>query len=78
MSITGLDLVRRQVMFEQHDIHNVDWPSLLDAMKKAQSPDISASALQGSKNNGAFFRDTLNQRWPASRRRATRCVSSSW
>jgi len=50
------------VMFEQRDIHNVDWTSLLDAMKKAQSPDISAAALQGSKNNGAFFRDTLNQR----------------
>lgn len=62
VSITGLDLVRRQVMFEQRDIHDVDWTSLQDAMKKAQSPDISATALQGSKNNGAFFRDTLNQR----------------
>jgi hypothetical protein len=62
VSITGLDLVRRQVMFEQHDVQNVDWLSLIGAMKKAQSPNISTDALQGAKNNGAFFRETLNDR----------------
>src|SRR5262249_15507978 len=62
LSITGLDLVRRQVMFEQRDFQSVKWESLMDAMKKAQSPDITAEALQGSKNNGAFFREFLNQR----------------
>lgn len=62
LSITGLDLVRRQIMFEQHDFQNVEWSSLMNAMKKAQSPNITAAALQGSKNNGAFFRDFLNQR----------------
>ena len=62
LSITGLDLVRRQVMFAQQDFQTVKWSSLMEAMKKAQSPDISAEALQGSKNNGAFFRDFLNQR----------------
>jgi hypothetical protein len=61
ISITGLDLVRRQVLFQQHDSKSVNWNSLMDAMKKAQSPDISAGALQGSKNNGAFFRDFLNR-----------------
>jgi hypothetical protein len=65
LSILGLDLVRRQVMFEQHDFQNVAWESLMEAMKKAQSPDISTQALQGSKNNGAFFREILNQRLTA-------------
>src|SRR5262249_53325939 len=30
--------------------------------KKAQSPSMSVNALQGAKNNGAFFREILNQR----------------
>jgi hypothetical protein len=62
LSIAGLDLSRRRVMFEQKDFQRVEWSSLVQAMKKAQSPDISAEALQGSKNNGAFFREFLNQR----------------
>jgi hypothetical protein len=49
-------------MFEQSDFQSVKWASLVEAMKKAQSPDISAAALQGSKNNGAFFREILTQR----------------
>jgi hypothetical protein len=62
LSITGLDLARRQVLFEQRDFQHVQWDSLMEAMKKAQSLNISAEALQGSKNNGAFFREILNQR----------------
>jgi hypothetical protein len=62
MSITGLDLARRQVMFEQRDFRSVEWDSLMQAMKKAQGLNISTEALQGAKNNGAFFREVLNQR----------------
>ena len=62
LSIAGLDLARREVMFEQRDLQHVEWASLMEAMKKAQSPDISTKALQGSKNNGAFFREFLSQR----------------
>ena len=65
LSIAGLDLARRRVMFEQKDFQRVEWASLVQAMKKAQSPDISAEALQGSKNNGAFFREFLSQRLSA-------------
>ena len=65
MSITGLDLARRQVMFEQRDFRGVEWDSLMQAMKKAQGLNISAEALQGAKNNGAFFREVLNQRLSA-------------
>lgn len=62
ISITGLDLARRELSFEQRDFKNVDWPSLLEALKKAQSPNITTTALQGSRGNGAFFRDFLDQR----------------
>jgi hypothetical protein len=61
MSIAGLDLVRRQVIFDQRDFKSVKWASLMEAMKKADSPDISTKALQGSKSNGAFFRDFLDK-----------------
>ena len=62
ISISGLDLVRRQVMFEQRDFQNVKWNSLMAAMKRAQSPDVSMADLQGAKNNGAFFREFLSER----------------
>ena len=61
ISVAGLDLVRRKIIFEQPDFHTVKWDSLMDAVKRAQSPDISTDALQGSKNNGAFFRDYLER-----------------
>ena len=57
--------MRRQIMFEQRGVENVKWASLMEAMKKAQSPNISATDLQGAKNNGAFFREVLNQRLTA-------------
>jgi len=62
LSITGLDLVRHQVIFEEPSIHGPNWQSLMEALKKAQIPELSAQALQGSKNNGAFFREFLSQR----------------
>lgn len=62
LSISGLDLVRRQVMFEQREFERVKWASLMDAMKQAQSLNVSAEALQGAKNNGAFFREFLSRR----------------
>jgi hypothetical protein len=83
ISITGLDLTRRELSFEQRDFKNVDWPSLLDALKKAQSPNITAEALQGSKGNGAFFRDFLDERLSAESDendplRVIIVVTSSW
>ena len=34
----------------------------MDALEKAQSPEISAAALEARKNNGAFFRQFLSDR----------------
>jgi hypothetical protein len=62
LSVTGLDLIRRQIVFNQRDFRSVNWASLMEAMKKAQTPDVSTVALQGAKNNGAFFRDFLGER----------------
>ena len=62
ISITGLDLARREVSFEQRQFRHVEWGPLLEAFKKAQSPGITTKALQGSKENGAFFRDFLDRR----------------
>lgn len=62
LSITGLDLVRHQVIFEEPSIRGPNWQVLMEALKKAQSPELSAQALQGSKNNGAFFREFLSRR----------------
>jgi hypothetical protein len=83
ISITGLDLSRRELSFEQRDFKNLDWPSLLEALKKAQSLNITTEALQGSKSNGAFFRDFLDERLTSSSPeneplRVIIVVTSSW
>ena len=62
LSITGLDLVRHQVPFEEASVHAVNWQRLIEALKKAQSPELNTEALLGSKNNAAFFREFLGQR----------------
>jgi len=62
ISIAGLDLVRHEVLFEQNDFDSIKWPALMDAMEKAQAPEVSAAALEARKKNGAFFRQFLNQR----------------
>jgi hypothetical protein len=62
ISIAGLDLARHEVLFEQNDFESVQWPVLMDAMEKAQSPEISAADLEDRKNNGAFFREFLSDR----------------
>lgn len=62
ISIAGLDLVRHEVLFEQNDFDSIRWPALMDAMEKAQAPEISAAALEDRKNNAAFFRQFLSDR----------------
>jgi len=62
LSITGLDLVRRQLAFHQESSRSLDWKSLLEAIENATSPALNINALAGRKNNGAFFRDYLNER----------------
>jgi hypothetical protein len=62
ISIAGLDLTRHEVLFEQKDFQSVEWRALMEALEKAQIPEISAAALEDRKNNGAFFREFLSER----------------
>jgi hypothetical protein len=62
ISISGLDLSRQEVLFEQNDFRRVNWKGLMEAMEKANSLEISADALEGRKYNGAFFRDFLSRK----------------
>jgi hypothetical protein len=62
VSVTGLDLSRHEVLFEQKDFQKIDWRALTEALVKANSTLISAKALEGRKSNGAFFREVLAQR----------------
>ena len=62
MSMTGLDLLRREIVFEQKNLRRLDWVKLREGFDKAGSSAISATALSGRKENAAFFRDFLDQR----------------
>ena len=62
ISIAGLDLTRHEVVFEQEDFRSIEWAALIEALEKAQTPEISAAALEDRKNNGAFFREFLTGR----------------
>ena len=62
LSIAGLDLLRQAVVYDEADVHGVDWPIFNKALKAAQTPSVSAKALQKSKNSGVFFREFMNQR----------------
>ena len=62
LSVAGLDLARQEILFDQPGVHDLDWQLFAAALKKAQTPEVSAKALQESKNNGAFFRDFVSRR----------------
>jgi hypothetical protein len=62
LSISGLDLTRREVLFEQEDLVSLNWRGLADAFQKMDNTLISTEALLGRKSNGAFFRDFLNDK----------------
>jgi hypothetical protein len=66
ISMTGLDLLRREVVFDQKDFRRLDWVNLRAGFEKAGSAAISADALSKRKENGAFFRDFLDQQLQAS------------
>src|SRR5262249_11216505 len=50
-----LDLVRRQVSFEQDNARNLDWPRLKEAGIHADPTKIDVHALQDVKHNSAFM-----------------------
>jgi hypothetical protein len=62
LHVTALDLTRRQTPFHQNAVEQLDWPRLVEAVKNANEPVISADALSGSQYNSAYFREALQQR----------------
>ena len=57
-----LDLVRRQVSFEQDDARNLDWPRLKEAVTRADPTKIDVHALQDVKHTAAFMRQEVARR----------------
>jgi hypothetical protein len=57
-----LDLVRRQVSFEQDNAHNLDWPRLKEAVTRADPTKIDVRALQDVKHTASFMRQEVARR----------------
>ena len=64
LHITALDILRRTVLFEQDAGHELDWPRLHAALMQVNPLSIPVQALEGRRNNAAFFRETLERRLP--------------
>lgn len=59
LRVTGLDLMRRQVLFEQTVADRLDWNPIREAVERIHPNVISARALGGQNENAAFFRNFL-------------------
>ncbi len=64
LHITALDILRRNVFFEQDAAGELDWPRLRTALDELNPLSIPVQALAGRRQNAAFFRETLQRRFP--------------
>jgi hypothetical protein len=63
ISVTGIDLVNRQIPFEQRDLRDLNWSALAAAFARpSDAKKVTVGALENSKIRGAFLRDMLAQR----------------
>jgi hypothetical protein len=62
MNVAALDMARRRVSFEQQNVKDLDWPRLRDALAETKANVIDVGALQGRKQNAAFFRTEMVRR----------------
>ena len=66
VSTTALDLTNRFTVFEQRDFRQLNWPDLGAAFTKSKDAfQVGVPALEGLKEHGKFFRDTLRLRLDA-------------
>ena len=56
LNIEVLDLIRRQVAFQQQDVHILDWPTLSAAVTRADPSTVDVRALQDVKHTALFLR----------------------
>jgi hypothetical protein len=57
--LTGVDVLGRQVLFEQLDVRQIDWTKLAAAISGISSGTVDVGSLQGRKETAAFFRDAV-------------------
>lgn len=65
LHITALDIFRRNVIFEQDAGGELDWPRLRASLQQINPLSIPVQALEGRRQNAAFFRELLQRRLPA-------------
>jgi hypothetical protein len=61
-SAAALDLGRHRVTFEQQNLKVLDWPRLRAALAVTSSNVVDVGALQGRRQNAAFFRTEMVRR----------------
>lgn len=61
LRIVALDLLRRNVLFEQQNVQSLEWTRLRDALKAANPSMISAEALRRRLENADYFRQQVLQ-----------------
>jgi hypothetical protein len=63
ISVTAVDLVQRRIAFEQKSFQELDWKNLAAAFTRPRdAAKITVTALETSKDRGAFFREVLKER----------------
>src|SRR5262249_33660379 len=62
LNIEVLDLIRRQVVFEQNEAHDLDWPRLKTAVTDADPRKVDVHALEDIKHTALFLRREVARR----------------
>lgn len=64
LHITALDILRRAIIFEQDAGGDLDWPRLHTALEQINPLSIPVQAMEGRRQNAAFFRELIQSRLP--------------
>jgi len=59
--ITAIDLLRRNVFFEQEANSELGWPCLRSALVQLDPQTIPVQALEGRRQSVTFFREVLER-----------------
>jgi len=62
LNVALLDLTRRQVIFKQDSVRDLDWPKLRTALTAADPNVIDVHELENSKQNAQFFLSQVSLR----------------
>ncbi len=65
LHVTLLDIPKRRVIFEQHDVHRLNWERVRGALTEADPNKIDVRALAHREQNAQFFVEQVRQRLSA-------------